>query len=81
MTKPKFTQEQLNKTLWQAADSSRTSLDGGVYKNYVLVMLFYKYLSDLSKKQYEKYKERFGGDEKRIQEKRKSDRLERKSVV
>ncbi len=75
MSNSKFTQEQLNKTLWQAADSSRSSLDGGVYKNYVLVMLFYKYISDLSKKQHERYKERFGDDEARIQEKMKSDRF------
>ncbi|MFH1192578.1 MAG: class I SAM-dependent DNA methyltransferase, partial [bacterium] len=75
MTTQKITQEQLNKTLWQAADSSRASLDAAVYKNYVLVMLFYKYLSDLSKKQYEKYKERFGDDEARIQEKMKTDRF------
>ena len=75
MTKQIFTQDQLNKTLWAAADSSRSALDGGVYRNYVLIMLFYKYLSDLSKKQYEKYKERFGDDEVRIQEKMKSDRF------
>jgi type I restriction enzyme M protein len=75
MENGKYSQAELNKVLWEAADSSRTSLDGGVYKNYVLVMLFYKYLSDLSKKQYEKYKERFGGDEARIQEKMKSDRF------
>jgi len=61
MTKQKFTQEQLNKTLWDAADSSRVALDGGVYKDYVLVMLFYKYLSDLFKNQEEKFKKRFGG--------------------
>lgn len=70
-----FTQDQLNKILWAAADSSRTSLDGSVYRNYALAMLFYKYLSDLSKKQYEKYKERFGNDEERIQEKMKADRF------
>ncbi|MCF7820285.1 MAG: type I restriction-modification system subunit M [Candidatus Pacebacteria bacterium] len=68
-------QDQLNKTLWSAADSSRSSLSADVYKNYVLIMLFYKYLSDLSKKQYEKYKERFGDDEARIQEKMKTDRF------
>ncbi len=75
MPKQKFTQDQLNKVLWEAADSSRVALDGGVYKGYVLVMLFYKYLSDLSKKQHEKYKERFGNDEARIQEKMKSGRF------
>ena len=61
MTTQKFTQDQLNKTLWNAADSSRVLLDGGVYKNYVLIMLFYKYLSDLFKIQEEKFQKRFGG--------------------
>ena len=75
MINKNISQDQLNKTLWSAADSSRTSLDGAVYKNYVLVMLFYKYLSDLSKKQYNKYKERFGSDESRIEEKMKQDRF------
>jgi type I restriction enzyme M protein len=69
------TQEHLNKVLWSAADSSRTSLDAGVYKDYVLAMLFFKYLSDLAKKEYEKLKGRFGDDEKRIQEKIKSGRF------
>jgi len=70
-----ITQEHLNKILWNAADSSRTTLDAGVYKDYVLAMLFYKYLSDLSKVQYEKYKERYGTDETRIREKMKMDRF------
>jgi len=74
MTK-KYTQKDLNDVLWEAADSSRTSVDAGVYKDYVLAMLFFKYLSDLSKKQHEKYKERFGDDEKRIAEKMKADRF------
>lgn len=75
MSPKKYTQAELNKTLWSAADSSRTNLDASVYKDYVLVMLFYKYLSDLSKKQYNKYKDRFGSDETRIKEKMKSDRF------
>src|SRR3989338_7901265 len=70
-----ITQQDLNKKLWAAADSSRSSLDAGVYKDYVLTMLFFKYISDLSKKQYNLYKERFGDDEKRIEEKMKLDRF------
>ena len=70
-----LTQETLNKILWNAADSSRTSLDAGVYKDYVLTMLFYKYLRDLSKIQHDKYKERYGNDEARIKEKMKLDRF------
>lgn len=71
----KITQDELNKVLWAAADSSRSSVDAGVYKDYALTMLFFKYLSDLNKKRHEEYKERFGVDEKRIEEKMKLDRF------
>lgn len=70
-----ITQQDLNKILWSAADSSRTQVDGGIYKDYVLAMLFYKYLSDLSKKQHQKYSDRFGNDEARINERMKTDRF------
>ena len=69
MSPQPITQEELNKTLWAAADSSRTSVDAGVYKDYVLAMLFYKYLSDLSKDRYAKLQARYEGDEERIKEK------------
>ncbi len=75
MSTNKITQQDLNKILWAAADSSRIQVDGGIYKDYVLAMLFYKYLSDLSRKQHEKYRERFGSDEARIAEKMKIDRF------
>lgn len=75
MTTKKYTQEDLNKILWDAADSSRTQVDAGIYKDYVLAMLFFKYLSDLSKKKHNEYKQRFGNDEKRIEEKMKLDRF------
>lgn len=71
----KYTQEELNKTLWAAAGSSRTNVDASVYKDYALTTLFIKYLSDLNKKLYAEYKERFGDNEKRIQEKMKLDRF------
>lgn len=71
----KYTQEDLNRMLWAAADSSRTAVDGGIYKDYALTMLFFKYLSDLSKQRHKEYKKRFGDDEERIQEKMKTDRF------
>lgn len=70
-----ITQEELNKVLWAAADSSRTNVDAGIYKDYALTVLFFKYLSDLNKKKHAEYKNRFGGDEKRIEEKMKLDRF------
>lgn len=71
----KYSQEELNKTLWAAADSSRSSVDAGVYKDYALTMLFVKYLSDLNKKKHAEYQERFGNNEKRVEEKMKLDRF------
>ena len=75
MTPKKYTQEELNKVLWNAADSSRSSVDAGIYKDYALTMLFFKYLSDMSKKRHEEYKARFGDDEKRIAQKMEADRF------
>jgi len=69
MSPKKYTQSELNKVLWAAADSSRTSVDAGIYKDYALTMLFFKYLSDLFKKQKEEYQQRYGNDQARIEEK------------
>lgn len=75
MTAKKYTQEELNKTLLAAANSSRGTVDAGVYKDYALAMLFFKYISDKSKKQLEEYKKRYGSDKKRIKQKMESDRF------
>lgn len=71
----KYSEEELNNVLWAAADSSRTAIDASIYKDYVLVMLFFKYLSDLSKKRREEYRVRFDNDKERIEEKMKLDRF------
>ena len=70
-----LTQDQLNQTLWAAADSSRVQVDASIYKDYALAMLFFKYLSDKAKAEIAKLKERFGNDEKRIDEKMKLSRF------
>lgn len=62
----KVTQEDLNKKLWAAADSARGVVDAGVFKDYVLALLFYKYMSDMHKAEYEKLKDKYGEDEERI---------------
>ena len=70
-----LTQDDVNKKLWEAADASRTNLDAGVYKDYVLVMLFYKYLSDLNKQEYAKHQKRCGDDKARLESKMKLSRF------
>ncbi|MCK5035304.1 MAG: type I restriction-modification system subunit M [Candidatus Sabulitectum sp.] len=61
-----YTQEDLNRILWNAADSSRMNVDASIYKDYVLMFLFYKYMSDLHNSELKKLKERFGSREDRI---------------
>ena len=38
--------ENLNQRLFSAADSLRSKMDAAEYKNYLLGLIFYKYLSD-----------------------------------
>lgn len=61
------TQQQINQVLWKAADTFRGKVDSGTYKDYILTMLFIKYLSDAYKEHLEEYTKRYDGDEKRIQ--------------
>ena len=75
MTTKKYSQEDLNKTLWAAADSSRSTVDGGIYKDYALAMLFFKYISDKFKEQLEKYEKQYGSDTERIEQKMKTNRF------
>ncbi|WP_375199580.1 type I restriction-modification system subunit M [Bacillus sp. RS11] len=63
----KVTQEQINSVQWQAADTFRGKIDSSIYKDYILTMLFIKYLSDSYKEHLEEYTARYDGDEQRIQ--------------
>ncbi|WP_346234827.1 type I restriction-modification system subunit M [Lysinibacillus telephonicus] len=63
----KVSQDQINRNLFQAADTFRGKIDSSIYKDYILTMLFIKYLSDSYKEHLEEYTERYNGDEQRIQ--------------
>lgn len=61
----KITQKDINDAVWKACDTFRGSIDPSVYKDYVLTMLFIKYLSDVHDDKFEKYLEKYGGDKER----------------
>ena len=63
----KVTQDQINAVLWQAADTFRGKIDSSTYKDYILTMLFIKYLSDTYKEHLEEYTKRYDGNKERIQ--------------
>jgi type I restriction enzyme M protein len=59
-------QDEINNILWRACDTFRGTVDPSEYKNYILVMLFLKYISDVWHDHYAQYKEQFGDDIERI---------------
>ena len=72
----RLTQQQVNQTAWAACDTFRGVVDAGQYKDYILVMLFLKYISDLWNDHIETYRARYGDDEARIRR-----RLERERFI
>jgi type I restriction enzyme M protein len=67
----KVTQDELNKILWAAADSSRGIVAAADYKDYSLPFLFYKYLSDQYKKERAELTAKYGADKARLESKLK----------
>jgi type I restriction enzyme M protein len=60
------TKEEIEGIVWQACDTFRGAVDSSEYKNYILVILFIKYLSDLAKDKKAEFEKRFKGDKKRV---------------
>jgi len=60
-------QKEINEILWRACDTFRGTLDPTQYKDYILVMLFLKYMSDLWTDKRDQYRQRYKGDEKRVE--------------
>ncbi len=61
-----FTQVEINNIVWRACDTFRGKVDPAQYKNYILTMLFLKYLSDLCKDKREQLEKKYKGDSQRI---------------
>ncbi|HKK01342.1 MAG TPA: type I restriction-modification system subunit M N-terminal domain-containing protein, partial [Desulfuromonadales bacterium] len=61
----KISQTDVNSAAWAACDTFRGVVDPAQYKDYILVMLFVKYISDVWSDHYEKYRQQYGDDEER----------------
>ena len=61
-----ISQQEINDTLWRACDTFRGALDPAQYKDYLLVMLFLKYVSDVWTDKREEYERKYGGDKVRV---------------
>ena len=62
----KTNQETINNIVWKACDTFRGTMDSSEYKEYVLTMLFVKYLSDFYHEKLQELKEKYNGNEARI---------------
>jgi type I restriction enzyme M protein len=53
-------QDTINAAVWAACDTFRGTVAPDIYKDYVLTMLFLKYISDVWQDHYEQYKAKHG---------------------
>ena len=68
-------QEKVNRIVWGVCDSFRGVVDPSIYKDYVLTMLFLKYISDVWRDHYEEYEKKHGDSPELIKELMKSERF------
>ena len=61
-------QSEINQAVWNACDTFRGTVDASVYKDYVLTMLFLKYLSDVWQDHYDEYQKEYGDEPELIEE-------------
>ncbi|MBF0233649.1 MAG: type I restriction-modification system subunit M [Desulfamplus sp.] len=71
----KTNQKEINNAVWSACDTFRGVVDPSIYKDYVLTMLFVKYISDVWLYHYEKYKKEYGDHPELIEEMLKNERF------
>ena len=68
-------QEAINAAVWNACDTFRGTVDPSIYKDYVLTMLFLKYISDVWQDHYDAYKAEYGDHPELIVEMLKNERF------
>lgn len=60
-------QDDINKAVWGACDTFRGTVDPSIYKDFILTMLFLKYISDVHRDKYEELSKQFDGNEQMIE--------------
>lgn len=68
-------QNTINVAVWAACDTFRGTVDPSIYKDFVLTMLFLKYVSDVWQDHYDAYKKQYGDHPELIEEMLKSERF------
>jgi type I restriction enzyme M protein len=58
--------DEIFNMVWRACDTFRGVIDPAQYKDYILTMLFVKYISDIRKSRLAEYEKKYNGDAVRI---------------
>lgn len=72
----KINQKEINQTVWKACDTFRGIIDPSQYKDYILTMLFLKYISDVNKEKKNEYLQKYNGDKARTERALKMERFQ-----
>lgn len=71
----KISQKEINNIVWKACDTFRGVIDPSQYKDYILTMLFLKYVSDVHKDKYNEHLTKYKGDKDRAARAMKHERF------
>jgi len=71
----KVNQDDINKALWAACDTFRGTISADTYKDFILTMLFLKYISDVWQDHYDQYQKEYGDEPELIEEMLKNERF------
>jgi type I restriction enzyme M protein len=58
---------EIYNVVWSACDTFRGTIDPSTYKDYILTMLFVKYLSDVRKSKLAEYEKQYNGNAVRVE--------------
>ena len=68
-------QDSINKALWTVCDIFRGTISADTYKDFILTMLFLKYISDVWQDHYDQYKAKYGDEPELLREMMKNERF------
>lgn len=70
-----ITQNEINNIIRKACDTFRGVIDPSQYKDYILTMLFIKYVSDVYKEKLQEYLDKYDGNAERAEYAMKHERF------
>lgn len=71
----KISQKEINNIVWKACDTFRGVIDPSQYKDYILTMLFIKYVSDVHRDIYDANMKKYNNDIERVERAMKYERF------